>query len=764
MGVVGSSVRRVDGEAKVTGAAVYCLDYEEPWMLHAKLLRSPEPAGRIVRLDTAAAAALPGVRVVVTAADAAGPSGLFVKDQPLFAGEAVRYAGEPVAAVAADSLDTAEAALAAIELEIEPEDPVADPDAAIAPGAPLVHPEWERYACALEGERDGNIAWMPALACGDVDREFARDDVVIVEDAFETARQHQSYIEPRCAVARFEGGRCVIHASTQFPHLVRDRVAEALELRPSHVRVLANTVGGGFGGKLDAGPELYAALLARRARRPVKLVYTRGEEFVAGTMRENGSVRIRTAATRDGTLVAQEASVLMDAGAYAGETPAIAAVAMLILPGTYRIPNVRYGIRAVYTNTPPTGAFRGICGPYLVFAVERHMDNLAAALGVDRRELRLRHVYRDGDHFPTGQEIPDSAFADAFDRVEQVAPWRSVSERRPWHGVGIVATSWLTNPLAGSATVKLNEDGTVGLVTAATDIGTGAVATGVVQILAEVLGIAPEDVIVHPPDTDAAAFDGGAQGSRTVFNVGNAVRRASADLREQVLEHAADLIEAARDDLVIEDGSVLVRGAPQARVSLGEVAVAALERGGPLTASRSAVSAPVPVDPRAMTGAFFTHLNAPTFHVHLAEVEVDPATGQVEIMRYVVAQDVGRAINPSAIEGQIHGGVAQGIGYALYENIHLDGGHVLEHDLEGYRLPGPADVPRIETLLLEHPHPDGPFGAKGVGEPPVVPVAAAIANAVADAIGRPIDRLPITPFDVLAAIHDGGAGHVEDHA
>lgn len=764
MGAVGSSVRRVDGEAKVTGAAVYCLDYEEPRMLHAKLLRSPVAAGRIVRLDTSAAATLPGVRLVVTAADTAGLSGLFVKDQPLFAGKVVRFAGEPVAAVAADSLIAAEAALAAIELEIEPSDPIADPEAAVAPGAPLVHPDWARYACVLEGERDGNVAWMPGLARGDVDGQFARDDVVVIEDAFDAGRQHQSYIEPRCAVARFEAGRCVIHASTQFPHLVRDRVAEALELRPSQVRVIANTVGGGFGGKLDAGPELYAALLARGARRPVKLVYTRGEEFVAGTMRENGSVRIRTAATRDGTLVAQEARVLMDAGAYAGETPAIAAVAMLILPGTYRIPNVRYGIRAVYTNTPPTGAFRGICGPYLVFAVERHMDNLATALGVDRRELRLRHVYRDGDRFPTGQAIPDAAFLDAFDRIEAVAPWRSVSERRPWHGVGIVATSWLTNPLAGSATVKLNEDGTVGLVTAATDIGTGAVSTGVVQILAEVLGIAPQDVIVHPPDTDAAAFDGGAQGSRTVFNVGNAVHRATADVREQVLEHAAELIEAAPDDLAIEDGTVLVRGAPQKRVSLAEVAVAALERGGPVTASRSSVSAPVPVDPRSMTGAFFTHLNAPTFHVHLAEVEVDPATGHVEIVRYVVAQDVGRAINPSAIEGQVHGGVAQGIGYALYEQIHLSGGHVLEHDLEGYRLPGAADIPRIETLLLEHPHPDGPFGAKGVGEPPVVPVAAAIANAVSDAIGRPINRLPITPFDVLAAIHADDEARVDAHA
>ena len=277
MSVVGSSVRRVDGEAKVTGAAVYCLDYEEPRMLFAKLLRSPVPAGRIVRRDTSAAAALPGVRVVVTAAEApTRTSGLFVKDQPLFARDAVRYAGEPVAAVAAVTLEAAEAALAAIELEIEPTDPVADPESAITPGAALVHPGWDGYACALEGERDGNVAWMPGLARGDVDSAFARDDVVVVEDAFEAGRQHQSYIEPRCAVARFEAGRCVIHASTQFPHLVRDRVAEALELRASQVRVIANTVGGGFGGKLDAGPELYAALLARRAGRPVKLVYTRG--------------------------------------------------------------------------------------------------------------------------------------------------------------------------------------------------------------------------------------------------------------------------------------------------------------------------------------------------------------------------------------------------------------------------------------------------------------------------------------------------------
>jgi CO/xanthine dehydrogenase Mo-binding subunit len=364
----------------------------------------------------------------------------------------------------------------------------------------------------------------------------------------------------------------------------------------------------------------------------------------------------------------------------------------------------------------------------------------------------MRNAYRPGDRMPNGQVLRDTAFAEAFARIEEVAPWAAISARRPFHGAGIAAVTWLTNPLAGSATVKLNEDGTVGLVTAATDIGTGAVATGLVQILAAELGVDPADVILHAPDTDAAPYDAGAQGSRTVYNVGNAIVRAAGEVRAQVLRRAADLIEAAEEDLRLVDGHVEVVGAPQRRLPLAAVATAALAEGGPIAATRGAVSAPVPIDEHTMRGAYFRHFNAPTSHVHLAEVEVDPATGRVSILRYVVAQDVGRAINPAAIEGQIHGGVAQGIGYALYENVRIDAGRVLEHDLESYRLPGAADVPRIESILLEHPDPDGPHGAKGVGEPPIVPVAAAIANAVSDAIGQPVNRLPITPFDVLAAL------------
>jgi len=756
-GVIGRSVRRADGAGKVTGSAIYTLDREFPRMLHAKLLRSPLAAGRIIRLDTTGARELPGVRAIVTAADAPGRGGMFIKDQPMFADGAVRYIGEPVAAVAADSEQAARAALDAIELRIEAAPAVTEIAGAIADGAALVHEGWAEYASALEGKRDGNRLWEADLLDGDVDAGFARDDVTVVEDEFRVPRQHQSYIEPRCAVARFAEGRYVVHSSTQFPALVRDRTAESLGVRSSAVRIIADTVGGGFGGKLDAGPEPYAALLARHARRPVKLAYTRSEEFVAGTMRENASVRIRSAVAGTGEVVAQEAEWLMDAGAYAGETPAIAGIAMLTVACAYRVGAARYRGHAVYTNTPPTGSFRGVCGPYMVFAVERHMDHIANALGLDRRELRMRNAYRPGDRMPNGQVLHDTAFEEAFARIEEIAPWAEVSRRRPNRGVGIAAVTWLTNPLAGSATLKLNEDGTIGLISAATDIGTGAVATGLVQIVAEELGVDPADVILSAPDTDTAPYDAGAQGSRTVYNVGNAIVRAAGDVRRQVFERSAELIEAAPEDLRLVDGHVEVVGAPQRRIPLADVAAAALAEGGPIAATGSSVSAPAQIDEATMRGAYFRHFNAPTSHVHLAEVEVDPETGRVTILRYVVAQDVGRAINPSGIEGQIHGGVAQGIGYALYENIRLQDGHVLEHDLESYRLPGALDVPRIESILLEHPDPAGPHGAKGVGEPPIVPVAAVIANAVSDAVGRPFDRLPITPFDVLAALREVSA-------
>jgi CO/xanthine dehydrogenase Mo-binding subunit len=755
MSLIGERVLRRDGEAKVRGTAVYAFDYAEPYMLQAKILRSPVVAGRIERLDTARAETMAGVRAVVTAAHAPRRGGWIVKDQTVFAHGVVRFAGEPIAAVAADTIEQAAAAARAIELEIEPTVSVTDIESALAPGAPLVHGDWASYEPVGAGEREGNVAWRARVTFGDVDEAFARAELV-VEDEFVCRRQHQSPIEPHCAVARFEAGRYVIHTSTQYPYNVRDRVAEFLDVRPSDIRVIVPTVGGAFGGKLDSSLEPYAALLARETGRPVKIVNTRREEFLSGTARENAIVRIRSAVSGDGEILGREALCLLDNGAYCGEEPAIAGIAPILLASTYRVGAVRAEARLVYTNTTPTGAFRGVNGPYLVFALEQHMDHIAKELGLDRREYRLRHVYREGDTMPNGQQLSGVAFHEAFERIEEVAPWKELSRPRPYHGVGVVPVVWLTNPGPAGVTLKLNEDGTVGLVTSGVEIGTGAVAAGVVQLVASELGVRPEDVVLLPPDTDAAGYDAGAQGSRTLPSVGEAARRAAAEVRDRVLDAASELLEIAPADLELREGHAVAVGAPERRVALSQVATHATWTAGPIQGTGRHISPPTPFDGNCIANALIPAFNAPSYHVHLAEVEVDPATGKVRVLRYVVAQDVGKAINPLAIEGQVEGGVVQGIGYALYEGIRIEDGVYLDTGFETYRLPTVYDAPPLELILLEQPWPHGPLGAKGAAEPPIVPVAAAIGCAVADAIGRPIAELPMTPFAVLAAIREAG--------
>ena len=759
---IGQSVRRADGEDKVRGSAIYGMDHAETNMLHARMLRSPVAAGRIVALDVTRARSLPGVRAIITGADAPRRAGWIVKDQQLMALDQVRYAGEPIAAVAADTEAQAAAAVAAINLQIKAVDPILDFEAALAPQAPVLHPDWASYDLGADlpvGKRGGNVAWESRLERGDVSAAFS-DAHLVVEDEFTVPRQHQSPIEPHCAVARITGGRCVVHTPTQAPFLVRDRVAEFLGLRASQVRVVVPTIGGGFGGKIEATLEPFCALLAQRTGRPVRIANSRGEELATTGPREGAIVRLRSAVRPDGELLAQEAECLLDAGAYAGETVAFASAALLILGATYRIPNARRVARAVYTNTPPTAAYRGVCGPYCVFAIEQHLDHIARELSLDRLQLRLRNALRPGERMANGQEIVDDGIVDAIQHVQRLKPWpasgrttRAPGDRRPMRGIGIAATRWLTNPEPSQATVKLNEDGTVGIVSAAVEIGTGAVAMGARQIAAAELGLQPDDVVVLPPDTDAAGYDGGAQGSRTTFALGNAVRDAAERVRELMFETAADMLEVTAEDLRLADGHVVVVGSPGSRVSLADVATTATWKTGPIAASGRHCPPPVVFDEGCVTGALVPTMSAVSSSVHLAEVEVDRGTGKVTITRYVVAQDVGRIINPRAIEGQIHGGVLQGIGYALLEELRIDElGLPLDANLERYRLPTALDAPRIDIAILEHPCPYGPYGAKGVAEPPIVPVAAAVAAAVADAIGQPVRWLPITPFSVLEAL------------
>lgn len=755
--LIGAAVPRGDAESKVRGEAVYGVDHAEVGMLHARLLRSPLPAGVVRKLDTGAARGLAGVHAVVTAADVpVARAGAVVGDQPLFATATVRYEGEPIAGVVAETEEIAGEALRRIVLEIEPLPAVGDVEHALQPGSPLVHPEWMAYECSLQFARRGNVA---CEMTSDPDPEaFARafrEAAVVVEGEYRAQRQYQAYIEPKSALARWEGGRYVVHTASQFPFNVRDQVAQFLGVRASDVRVIGHHIGGGFGAKLDASLETYAALFARLVGRPVRLVNDRSEDLLTCGCRENAVVRLRTALGADGAVLGQDVDVLMDNGAYCGEMPLMASLPMHVFGQVYRAGAARVRCRLVYTNTAPTGAFRGVSGTYLYFALERQMDECARRLGMDRRAFRLLNLLRDGDATLVGQVLEDAGvLARAFDRIEELAPWSGLTGRRPrpgrLHGVGIAAATWLTNPGPGSVTLKLNEDGTVGLVSAATDNGSGAVTMALAQIAAQELGLRLGDVVLGMPDTDAAGYDAGSQGSRTTHVVGRATRLAAGQVRDRVLAVASRLLEVEPADLELAGGAARVRGVPSRSLSLAKIAQAAMWSTGPIVGT-GAYATPAPAyDPACASGLLFPTFPTPTYHVHLAEVEVDATTGRVEVLRYLVAQEVGRAINPTGIRGQIQGGVAQGLGYALYEGLEIAGARYRQRTLETYRLPLAVDVPEVQVALLEHGDPAGPHGARGVAEPPIVPVAAAIGNAVSDALGRPVSQIPIRPDDVLA--------------
>ena len=758
MTALGSSAPRRDGNSKVRGTAIYGVDVSLPGMIHGAVFRSPVARGRIRRIDTSKAEVLPGVSAVVTGADAPSHrTGLAIADQSLFATDLITYEGEALAAVAADTRDIARRALEAIEIDIDEERPVVDMDFALSDEAPLVHPDWRSYKpVGTEFPRGGNVCAEMSSDPGGVAEAFAAADH-IVEDEYRSQRQYQAYLEPKGVVAIYDDSRYTVHVAHQFPFKVRDRLADALGISRSDVRVIGHHIGGGFGAKLDLSIEPYAALLARATGRPVRIVNGRTEDLITCQCREDAIIRVRSAVSADGRILGREIDVLINAGAAGTDGPYLASIPLLLAGAPYLVGPTRVRCRSVYTNTAPTGAYRGVSGTHIVFALERHTDHIATTLGADRRSFRLDNLISDGHALLNGQVLPDaSILAKGFAAVEEKAPWSEMGQE-PYTGVGIAATVWLTNPMPGSVVLKLHEDGRLGLVTGATENGSGAVAMGVIQIAAEELLIAPDQVIVSMPDTDTCPYDAGSQGSRTTHVVGRAVGKAAVELRQKIYEVAGSMLEAAVEDLELVEGGVMVKGSPEAKLTLAEVATEATSRGQSIVATGAHATPQPDFDPTCASGLLFPTFPTPTYHVHLAEVRVDPATGVVEVLRYVVAQEVGAVVNPVGILGQVQGGVAQGLGYALWENLTIgDDGRYRQRTLESYRLPLATDVPRVETILLEHPDPGGPFGAKGVAEPPVVPVAAAIANAVSDAVGAPIDSIPISPQAVLDALERSG--------
>ena len=762
---IGIDFVRPDAAAKTRGETIFSSDYSVSGMLYGVILRSPVAAGRIVGLDLSRARVMPGVRAVICHADVPKVlAGWIIRDTPMFARDVVRYVGEPVAAVAADSLDEARRARDAIVLQIEEWTPCVTMQAAVAPGARLIHPDLQSYRLADDAlppfPRYANIASESVTLADPKLLEAAFTQAAfVVEDEFTTQRQYQGYLEPKNALGIFHEGRYIAHVGSQFPYNVRTRLSQYFNVPAAKIRVIGHPFGGGFGGKLDACLEPHAIALSKAAGgRAVKIVNARDEDIVTSNSRESTVIRMRSAIDENGEIIARDVECLLDNGAYTGELASLACFPFHILGINYRIGLYRAAGRLVYTNTAPTAAMRGVSGVPLYAALELHMDSIAARLGVDRREYRLRHIFTSGDRLPNGQVLSDAKiFKEQFGSVEAVVPWKNGNGKKQYRGRAISPAVWLVNPLPGTATAKLQEDGSVVLITAANENGTGSVATAFRQIVAEELGIDPDNVIIPDPDTDIGAFDAGSQGSRNTHVSGGAAQMASRQLGAEIKKAAAVLLQAQPGDLELADGFVRVRACPKRRVSFSAVWEASTHGTGTLVGSGSwsLMNAPA-FNPGCASGLLFAFFASPTYHVHYCEVEVDPTTGVVTVLRYVVAQEVGKAINPLAIRGQVQGGVTQGIGFALYESLQIDAkGEVSEKSLGAYGLPLAVDIPCVEMILTENPSSSGPYGAKGAAEPPIVLPAAVIACAVSEAIGCPIRNFPITPEAVLSAIMEG---------
>ena len=753
------NLARRDARDKLRGRTEYTIDHLRPGTLHVFLLRSEVPSARILRLDISTARKMPGVRAIATAEDAPGFFGIGIADHPLFAKEFIRYDGEPIAAVAAETLQQAKSAVAAIALELEPLPALLTMAQALEEGAPLIHRDWKNYEVLLEGAaRGGNVAWEAKVVRGDTDAAFARPDVTIVDSCFTVGRQNHVPFEPRAVVATFEDGRFHIKTSTQVPWTVRNVTARALNVPASQIRVTVPPVGGAFGLKFDCSLEPFAAILARKTGRPVGLVNSRREEMLTCLCRENAEIRIRSAVTKEGEIVGREATVLMDCGAYGGEQIFLTTMTAHTLGGNYKLGSVRLSSRAVYTNTAPNGAFRACNGVYNTFALERHTDEICEAIRMHPMEFRRRNVLGDGDPGATGQVFEGEVLRPMLDRMDALRKASPPVERngdRRLFGRATTVGTWFIFVGPSSATVNLNADGSATLITSGVEIGSGTMMQSLPQIVAAKLGISPHEVIVKGADTDAAGFDLGVGGGRTTVSIGAASTAASEEVRNKVLAAAGELLQTSPDNLELGGGRVSIKGVKGSGMTIAEVVSYIQTTVGPVSGTGAFTAPGVEAMAGCAMGHFIDAIDIPVFAVHECEVAVDPDTGHVDIISYRVVQDVGRALNPRAIYGQIQGGVVQGIGYALHEEMSVGPqGRILQSGFETYRLPLALDVIPVEIDLYEGAPSIGPLGTKGAGEVPILNVGAAIACAVSRAIGKPVHSLPLTPPHVLGLITD----------
>ena len=736
--VIGQSVTRAEGPAKVSGSAVYAADVQPPGMLWGKILRSPYPHARIVSIDTSAARALSGVHAVVTGADLpARRVGRLLRDHPVLARDKVLFVGDKVAAVAADSPAIADEALLLIDVQYEELPPVFDPEEAMQPGSPNLHEEMTSYA-GLPQPPSGinNVFAHNSWSKGDIQEGFREADLVF-EHTFTTQLAHQGYIEPHaCVVAIDDAGRVQIWANNKGPFMLRDQLAAVWGTSREQIRINPCSIGGDFGGKGSFMDVPLCYYLALHSGRPVKMVMDYIQELMAGNPRHPGVITLRSGVTRDGALVAREARVVFNSGAFGAFKPRVHLRGADHSGGPYRIPHVQINSYMVYTNNIPCGHMRAPAKPQVAFAVESHMDMMARELGMDPYDFRRINVLQPGDIDPVGESWHNIRAGETLQRAASAVGWENARPRSNI-GRGLSMGDQPQGSGQSSATVSMDAEGNIRLMMSLFDTGTGA-HTVMRQIVAETLQVDVGSVALNVGDTDAVDFESGPGGTRVTYTAGQAALGAAEDLRDRLAVLAGEYLGCPSDTLTLRQGAFESANGQAASINLQDVAARSIAATGqPISGTHDYTSPPA---------------EETAYCAQAAEVEVDPETGQVKVNRFVTVHDVGTVLNPLAHQGQIEGGVVQGLGYALMEEMVHDDGRVSTLSLGDYKLPTIQDIPELVTVLLEPGTGPAPFQSKGIGESSNTPVAGAIANAVYDAVGVRITELPITAEKIIKAL------------
>ena len=736
---IGKSIVRGEGPDKVSGKAIYAADISQPGMLWGRVLRSPYPYARIVSIDKSQAEALPGVHAVVTGQDIPDTKiGRRMVDMPILARDVVRFVGEKVAAVAADDKDAADEALLLIDVVYEELTPVYDAEEAMGVDAPDLHPDMESYQGFPQppsGIKNAfaHITWEK----GDIKQGFKESDLIF-EHTFNAQLMHQAYIEPHaCLVSADPAGKGVqIWANNKDPYMLRDQLAHTWSVPAESIVLYPSTIGGDFGGKGSFMDVPLCYYLSKASGRPVKMVMDYIQELMAGNPRHPAVMTIKTGVMKDGTIKARQARAVFDSGAYGAFKPTVYLRGADHLCGVYKVPHAKIDSYTVYTNNVPRGHMRSPAKPQVVFAVESHMDMIAQELGMDAYQFRLKNVMREGDSSPIGHHWQQIK---ALETLEAAAKAAGIDQQLPPNtGRGMAMTDLVQGTGQFAAKISLSEDGDPQLHMAFWDTGTGS-HTVLRQMVAEELTLDTEDVQIVLESTAKMPYSSGSGGSRVMHTAGRAVVNAAIELRGKLVEAASPLLDAPEDQVSMQNGRLVAAGRS---VTIAEVVA---RTGGASLTGEAIVTSEMP--------------ELTSFCTQIAEVHVDPETGEITVNRFITAHDIGAILNPLNHQGQVEGGMIQGLGYALMEELELEDGHISTLSFGDYKIPTSADVPVLETVLIEGDAGPAPYESKGIGESSNIPVAGAIANAVFDAVGVRITDLPVTADKVLAGLRGNRAGN-----